>query len=118
MYKSIILAFVVVFFVAGLVCFISFLLLKAACPDKESRFFILCPFYCGDKECTVRISCVLSIITALGLHKRCIVLAVDNGMDENEKKMLYAAFFHADNVKICSKEEISDLLEEKPHKVP
>ncbi len=113
MYKSILLAIVVVFFVMGIVCFISFLLIKSACPDKKSHFFILCPFSDSDRECSVRISCVLSIITALGLQKRCTVLAVDGGMDEQEKKLLTAAFFHADNVIICRKEEIASFVGKK-----
>lgn len=114
MYKSILLAIVVVFFVMGIVCFISYLLLKSACPDKKMHFFILCPFSDSDKECSVRISCVLSIITALGLHRRCTVLAVDDGMEDKEKKILTAAFFHADNVTICKKEEIAAIISKKP----
>lgn len=113
MYKSIILAFVVVFFVIGVVTVISFLLIKAACPDRKTKCFVLCPFYADDRECSVKISCVISILTALGLIKRCPVLAVDCGMKKQEKELLCSAFSDSPYIKICDADEIFSAVKEK-----
>ncbi len=118
MYKSIILAFVVVFFVIGIVTVISYLLIKAACPDKKTGCFILCPFYGDDRECSVKISCIISILTALGFAKRCTVVAVDCGMKKNEKELLYSAFAHCPNIKLCDADDIAPIIKNKSERVP
>ena len=118
MYKSIILAFVMIFFVTGLTAVISWLLIKAACPDRKMRFFVVCPLYKNDSECCVKISCVLSVLTVLGLVKRCRIMAVDCGMDEYEKELLYSAFSGTETVIICKNADITEKISENSTQVP
>ncbi len=118
MYNSIILAFIMIFFVTGLTAVISWLLIKAACPDRKMRFFVLCPFFENDSECCVKISCALSVLTALGLSKRCSVMAVDCGMDEREKVFLHSAFDGIDAVIICEKSDITEKISQNRTEVP
>lgn len=104
MYKSIFLGLFVIFFVIGVVTVISYILIRAVAPDKNSRFFIVSVFDRNSRECSVKISCVLSIITVLGLYRRCRIIAVDNGMSDCEKKNLLWAFQRENNVTVCSKD--------------
>lgn len=110
MYKSIILAFVVLFFVIGIVTVLSVLLIKAAAPDKNSKFYIVSVFSEKDRECTVQISSVLSILTVLGLVSRCEIIAIDKGMTEEEINNLSLSFSKETRVSLCSAEEFSKKL--------
>lgn len=110
MYKSVILAFVVLFFVIGVVTVFSLLLIKAVAPDKKNKFYIVSVFGEKDRECTVKISSVLSILTVLGLMSRCEIVAVDNGMTAEEKDNMNASFSREKRITLCTAEEFSEKL--------
>ncbi len=110
MYKSIILAFFVLFFVIGLVTVLSFLLIKAVAPEKNGKFYIVSAFRENDRECAVKISCVLSILTVLGLMSRCEIVAIDSGMTAEEKNNLQASFSREKRISLCDAEEFSEKL--------
>lgn len=112
MYKNIIPAFGVIFAVIGFVCVFSYILIRAVAPDKKKKFYIVSFFGEADRECSVCISCILSILTVLGLHRRCRIIAVDCGMKDIEKKNLLCAFRREDDVIVCSKEAFFSHVEE------
>ena len=108
MYKSIILSFVVLFFVIGLITVLSVLLIKAAAPDRHRKFYIVTVFGEKDKECSVPVSSVLSILTVLGLLSRCEIIAVDKGMADEEREIIRASFAREARVSLVKTEEISE----------
>lgn len=110
MYNSIILAFVVLFFVIGIVCVLSFFLIKAVAPDKNSKFYIVSVFDEKDSECSVKISCVYSILSVLGLMSRFEIIAVDNGMKDSERKNIRASFPCEKRISVCSADEFSEKM--------
>ncbi len=110
MYQNIFYAIAVLFFAVGVCAVVTYILLRAAAPDKDSKYFIVSVFSHKDKDCAVKISCAESVTTLFGLSERCSIIAVDSGLDEEERKKLEAAFRRDTNVKICSIDEISDVL--------
>ena len=116
MYKSVLLGLGVIFLVIGIVTVIAFILMRAVVPDKNRKFYIVSLFDENDKECSVEISCVLSILSILGLCGRCDIIAVDCGMKNREKKNLLWAFQREDKVIVCNKETLSDrIFDERDH---
>ncbi|MBR3768040.1 MAG: hypothetical protein IKL10_07370 [Clostridia bacterium] len=115
MYKSIILAIAVLFFVIGLVTVLSWLLIKAAAPDKNSKFYVVSSFGEKDRECAVKISCILSVLTVLGLMSRCEIVAIDMGMTDEERERIEAAFCKERHFIICDPDSFFDKIAEKSH---
>ena len=113
MYKSIFLAVALVFCVIGIVAVISFLLIKAVMPDKSSKAYIVYPFSKRDKECAVLVSCAESIISALGLRRRCSIIVLDCGMDEKERSDIEAAFCRSNDTVICSADGFFERIHEE-----
>lgn len=112
MYKSIVLGLCLVFFVIGAVGVLSFVLLRAVLPDKKKKLHLVTFFDGNDKDCHVRISCILNIVTVTGLADRCVITAVDCGMKSDEKIRLFRAFYRERAVRICNKEEFFSLVPE------
>ena len=106
MYKSIMLAICVLFFVIGLVTVIGVILIKAASPDKNSKVYIMTVFEKNDRECAVRISSILSILSVLGLMSRCRIIALDSGMAENERDYIKKSFADEKHIILCEKDEL------------
>lgn len=113
MYKSIILAICVLFFVIGLVTVIGFILLKAVSPDKNSKIYIMTVFGEEDKECAVRISSIFSILSVLGLLSRCRIIALDSGMREDEREYVRAAFGRERHIILCEEDELLRNISQK-----
>lgn len=113
MYKSICLAFGVIFAVIGFVCVFSYILIRVVAPDKKKKFYVVSFFGADDKECSVCVSCVISILTVLGLYRRCRIIAVDCGMSDYEKKNLLCAFQREENVVICGRDMFFEHIDEE-----
>ncbi|MBR3596981.1 MAG: hypothetical protein IKL47_08425 [Clostridia bacterium] len=118
MYKSIIFAFVVLFFVIGVITVISFIMIKAVWPDKKDNIYVVCPFGRDDRECAVKVSCVISILTAIGLISRCFVAVIDSGMLPQEKENILFAFGNDPRILICDSEKFCRVLDENNDKSP
>lgn len=88
----------------------TLILLKLVAPDKKSKYFIVSVFSENDRDCAVKISCAESVITLFGLSDRCTFIAADSGLSLKERKKLEAAFRRDTQVKICSIDEIEDIL--------
>ncbi len=110
MYKSILFSFVVLFFVIGIVCVLSYFLIKAVAPDKSSKFYIVSVFSEKDRECSVKISCVYSILSLLGLMSRFEIIAVDNGLAESERQSITDAFSKEKRISILNTDELTGRL--------
>ncbi|MBQ2759276.1 MAG: hypothetical protein IJO68_01655 [Clostridia bacterium] len=115
MYKSILLAFVVLFFVIGVITVLSVFLIKAVMPDKKKKIFAVTVFDGDDKDCAVNISCVLSVLSVLGLMSRCEIIAVDREMTEKERELLYSAFQREQKVHICKDCDLCEKISDKLH---
>ena len=107
MYKSIFFSFVVLFFVIGIVCVLSYLLIKAVAPDKSSKFYIVSVFGEKDRECSVKLSCVYSILSLLGLMSRFEIIAVDNGLTESERQSIADSFSKESRISILNTDELT-----------
>lgn len=91
---------------------LTYILIRAVAPDKDTKYYVVSVFSHKDKDCAVKISCAESLITLAGLCDRCRIIAVDSGLTEEERKKLNAAFRRDANVLICDIDEISDVLTE------
>lgn len=112
MYQNIFYAIAVLFFAVGVCAVFVCILLRLVAPDKNSRYFIVSVFSEKDSDCAVKISCAESVITLFGLSDRCTLIAADSGLSEKERKKLEAAFRRDCAVKICSIDEITDVMTE------
>lgn len=112
MYKSIFLAFVVLFFVIGIITVISFILIKAVCPDKTGSVYVVCPFSEKDRECAVKISCIISILTATGLMKHCRIAVIDSGMTSEEKENILFSFGNDPRITLSDSGRFCRILDE------
>lgn len=118
MYRNIILAIVLIFFVIGVITVISLILMRAVYPDKKSNIVIVCPFGKEDRDCAVIVSCIISILTVLGLLSRCSVAVVDKGMHPNEKENILYSFGRDPNVTVLGSDRIREIFDIPPDEVP
>lgn len=118
MYKNVILSIVLIFFVIGVVTVVSLVLMRAVYPDKKSKIVIVCPFGREDRDCAVRISCIVSILTVLGLVSRCRIAVVDKGMFPDEKENVLYSFGRDPNITVCGCDRLREIFEIPPDEVP
>ena len=85
MCKSIFLAAVVIFAFTGLITVLSLILIKIASPDRNLRFCVVIPFGKDDRECALTVSLVLNMLIAFGKLSKAKIIALDCGMEKDEK---------------------------------
>ncbi len=106
MCKSIVLAVVAIFAVIGLTAVLSFILIKAASPDRNMHFCIVLPFGKNDRECALTVSLVLNMLIAVGKLSKAKIIALDCGMEKEEKITLKNSFAREAKVFICDENDI------------
>ena len=110
MYQGIIFLFVLTFFVIGIVSVGMFLMIKAVCPDKKDNIYIVCPFGRDDRECAVKISCIISILTVMGLMSRCRIAVIDAGMTADEKEGILFSFGNDPRISVCDSKKFCEKI--------